>query len=196
MADFNDILPTGVDIRAIELVSDQHTTKTQTNSGRIQVRTHGDQNWKATITMPAMKEDDLRRVYAFLIKQKGSFGTFTIAPTNLTRVGGTQDPSESITTGGAVGDTSITTTDSDQIAVGDMINFSGPAGHTKAYMVTEVSGQTLSFQPKLLQAVTSSHTVESRTNFEMKVRLSEDEFTYSLDETGYGFIEFKIVEVI
>lgn len=197
MADFNDILPAGVDIRAIELTSNQPTVQTRSLSGRQQVRTFSGQFWSAKIEMPQLKESQLRTVYAFLMKQKGGFGTFTIAPTNLTRVNGTQNSAtEGISSGGAIGATSITTSGSNEFAAGDMIKFSGPSGHTKAYMVTGVSGQTLTFEPGLTHTVTSSHTVDSKASFEMLVRLEGDKITYRLEETGFGFLEFDVVEAV
>ena len=198
MADFNTMLATlsagaDADITAIEFKSNQPTVRTQSLSGRLQTRTFGGQVWSATITMPPLTQADLRKVYAFLVKQKGSASTFTIAPVNLTNASGTQSASESIATGASVGANAVTTSGSNEFAVGDMIKFSN---HTKAYMGTQVSGQTLTFEPGLTTAVTSSHTVESKGNFEMTVRLDGDEFTYAIDNTNFGSIEFSIVEAI
>jgi hypothetical protein len=201
MADFNTMLATlsagsDANITAIEFQSNQPTVRTQSLSGRTQTRTFGGQVWSATITMPPLTQADLRKVYAFLVKQKGSASTFTIAPINLTDASGTQSASETIATGASVGANAVTTSGSNQFAVGDMIKFSGPTGHTKAYMVTQVSGQTLTFEPGLVSAVTSSHTIESKGNFDMTVRLDGDEFKYAIDNTNLGSIEFSIVEAI
>ena len=198
MAEFNTMLATlsagaDADITAIEFKSNQPTVRTQSLSGRLQTRTFGGQVWSATITMPPLTQPDLRKFYAFLVKQKGSASTFTIAPVNLTNASGTQSASESIATGASVGANAVTTSGSNEFAVGDMIKFSN---HTKAYMVTQVSGQTLTFEPGLTTAVTSSHTVESKGNFDMTVRLDGDEFTYAIDNTNFGSIEFSIVEAI
>lgn len=193
MADFNNMLPSGVDIQAIEFKSNQPTVKTQSLSGRTQTRTFGGQFWSATIEMPPLTQEDLRVVYAFLVKQKGSASTFTISPYNLQQSSGTQSASEAITTGAGLGANSVTTTGSNEFSVGDMINFSN---HTKAYMVTQVSGQTLTFEPGLLTAVTSSHTVESKGNFELTVRLEGDEFMYSTGNDLYSRLKFDIVEAI
>ena len=69
MADFNDILPTGVDIQSMEFISNQATVATQSLSGRQQIRSFGGQYWSARITMAQMPREDLRKVYGFLIKQ-------------------------------------------------------------------------------------------------------------------------------
>jgi hypothetical protein len=54
----------------------------------------------------------------------------------------------------------------------------------------------LTFEPGLVSAVTSSHTIESKGNFDMTVRLDGDEFKYAIDNTNLGSIEFSIVEAI
>ena len=193
MADFNTMLPSGVDIQAIELKSNQPTVRTQSLSGRTQTRTFGGQYWSARIEMPPLTQADLRVVYAFLVKQKGSASTFTISPYNLQQSSGTQSASEAISSGASVGDTSVTHTGSNSYGVGDVINFSN---HPKAYMVTEVSGQTITFEPALTTAVTTSHTIESKGNFEMTVRLDGDEFAYKTGNDLYSSLKFDIVEAI
>lgn len=193
MADFNTMLPSGVDIQAIELKSNQPTVRTQSLSGRTQTRTFGGQYWSARIEMPPLTQADLRTVYAFLVKQKGSASTFTIAPYNLQQSSGTQSTSEAISAGASIGATAVTTTGSNEFGVGDMIKFSN---HSKAYMVTQVSGTTLSFEPALISAVTTSHTIESKGNFEMTVRLDGDDFTYKTGNDLYSSLKFDIVEAI
>jgi hypothetical protein len=74
MADhFNTILPSGVNIASMEFTSNQPTVRTQSLSGRTQVRSFGGQFWTARITMQTMTRSELRKVYGFLVKQKGGF---------------------------------------------------------------------------------------------------------------------------
>lgn len=193
MADFNTMLPAGVDIQAIELKSNQLTVRTQSLNGRTQTRTFGGQFWSARIEMPPLTQADLRVVYAFLVKQKGSASTFTISPYNLQQSSGTQSTSETVSSGASVGGTSVTHTGSNSYGVGDVINFSN---HPKAYMVTEVSGQTITFEPALTTAVTTSETIESKGNFELTVRLDGDEFAYKTGNDLYSSLKFDIVEAI
>ena len=195
MADFNDILPSGVDIRAIELSSVQPTVRTTSLSGRQQVRSFGGQYYSATITMPLLSEKDLRTVYAFLIKQRGGRNSFTIAPTNLKNVSGTQGTSVGCGAG-TIGNTTIALDSGTGLyKAGDMIKFSG---HSKAYMIVidQPGTTTITFEPPLTTTVASSETIKSGSTFEMTVRLTEDAIGYSLDESGYGEIEFKVVEAV
>jgi len=193
MADFNDILPSGVDIQAVELTSVQPTVTTASISGRMQVRSFGGHYWSMKITMPRMKEADLKNVYGFLVKQRGSFSTFTIAPSNLTTVHGTASIAEDITDTNAVGDTVLTTSGSNEFKVGDMVKFTSG---TKAHMVVTCSGNQLTVEPGLLVQTTASHDIHSGSNFEMTVRLTGDNFSYKIGPDGLGDLEFNVVEAI
>jgi len=194
MADFNDILGTdNTFIQAVELQSFQPTVKTQSFSGRSQVRTFGGQLFSMKITMPPLAEADLRKVYGFLVKQKGGFSSFTIRPHNLEQVGGTQTISEGVSVGASVGATAVTTTNPNRFVAGDVFKF---GNHDKTYMVTECSGSTLSFEPGLLTQVTSSDVIHSKTNYYMTVRLDGDTFSYKQGNEGFGTIEFDVVEAV
>ena len=202
MADFNDILPTGVDIQSMEFISNQATVATQSLSGRQQIRSFGGQYWSARITMSPMTRDDLRQVYAFLIKQKGSFTTFTIAPTNLTEVSGSGDGDVALGGTSAIGTTTLTlgASTANQYKAGDMIIINPSGGtpvHTKAYMVTDNNtNATLNIEPELVVAVEADDTIYSYTNFKLTVRLVGDTYSYNVDETGFGVLEFDVVEAI
>ena len=200
MAHFNDILPTGVDIQSMEFISNQATVATQSLSGRQQIRSFGGQYWSARITMSPMTRDDLRQVYAFLIKQKGSFTTFTIAPTNLTEVSGSGDGDVALGGTSAVGTTTLTLAAStaNQYKAGDMIIINPDSGtHTKAYMVTDNNtNATLNIEPELVVAVEADDTIYSYTNFKLTVRLVGDTYSYNVDETGFGVLEFDVVEAV
>ena len=206
MADFETMLATLSvpselrNIQAIEFKSNQPTVRTQSLSGRTQTRTFGGQYWSARIEMPFMTQADLKKVYAFLVKQKGSASTFTIAPHNLQQVTGTPSATEDIkaTTSSAqklVGSTSVEMTNQNKFFAGDIIKFSN---HTKAYMITADQGSddTIFFEPGLTTAITDSHDVLSGTNFELTVRLDDDSFTYKTGPNLVANLKFDIIEAI
>ena len=197
MADFDTTLGGNIgDIQAIELKSVQPTVRTQAISGRQQVRSFASQFYTARIVMPRLTQANIRRVYAFLMKQQGGFNTFTIAPHNLQQKSGTQ--ATSVNVGSAsVGATSINLdTGTNLFKMGDMIKFSG---HSKAYIITEDQGgtNTINFEPALISAVDgASESVKSGTDFFMTVRLAGDVNTYQMGNDGFGQIEFDVVEAI
>tara|TARA_R100000734_G_C3317940_1_gene111555 strand:- start:3410 stop:4018 length:609 start_codon:yes stop_codon:yes gene_type:complete len=202
MADFNNILPSGVNIKSMEFISNQPTVATQSISGRQQIRSFGGQFWSAKVRMNSMSRTALRKVYGFLVKQKGSFNTFTIAPVNTTETGITAVTSEGIASSSttaqkAVGSTSIELDNVNKFTAGDMIKFNN-SGHTKAYMITvdQGSDNTINFEPGLVKAVADTNSVLAGSNFEMTVRLVGDTVSYNVDETGYGTLEFDIVEAV
>jgi hypothetical protein len=194
---FNDMLTASpslnIDITAIELTSNQPTVATQSLSGRTQVRSFGGHYWSARIVMPPLSQEKLRRIYAFLIQQKGSLTSFTISPTNLANVSGTQTNNEGIASTGSIGNNTITMDNSNEFKPGDMINFSG---HSKAYMVIEHSGATLTFEPALVSAVADTENVLSKDNFKLTVRLSGDTVRYFEGADGFASLEFDVVEAI
>jgi len=196
MADFDTTLGgTLGNIQAIELRSVQPTVRTQSISGRQQVRSFSSQYYTARLVMPQLTQADVRRVMAFLVKQQGGFSTFTIAPHNLQQVTGTQGTNVGCAAG-AVGATSIVLDSGTGLyKMGDMIKFSG---HSKAYMITQDQGgtTTINFEPALVSAVGSSETIKSGSTFEMTVRLAGDVNTYQMGNDGFGTIEFDIVEAI
>ena len=194
---FNDMLSASpslnINITAIELTSNQPTVTTQSLSGRTQVRSFGGQYWSARIVMPPLSEEKLRRIYAFLVQQRGSLTTFTISPTNLANVTGTQSNSEGIASSGSIGATTITMDNSNEFKAGDMINFSG---HTKSYMVIDHSGTTLTFEPALVSAVADTETVRSKDLFKLTVTLAGESVKYFEGADGFASLEFDIVEAV
>ena len=193
---FNDFTPQTDHIQAIELVSNQPTVETMSISGRRQVRSFASQYYSAKITMPPMTEVDLRKVYAFLVRQQGAKETFGIAPTNLKKVSGTQSSTEDVEAG-SIGDTSINLDSSvGKFKMGDMIKFSG---HSKVYMITQdqgASSRRIYFEPPLVADVPETDKVLSGDNFVMTVRLDGDKFSYTVDHEGFGYIEFDITEAV
>ena len=194
---FNDMLTASpdlnIDITAIELTSNQPTVATQSLSGRTQVRSFGGHYWSARIVMPPLTQDELRRIYAFLVQQKGSLTSFTISPTNLQQVSGTQQNSEDVATGNSIGATTVTTDDTNEFKPGDMINFSG---HSKAYMVIEHSGATMTFEPALISTVADTETIKSKDLFKLTVRLAGESVKYFEGADGFASLEFDIVEAV
>ena len=197
--DFNTMLTASpslnIDIQALELTSTQPTVRSQTLSGRTQVRSFGGQFFSARIIMPPLSQEKLRRIYAFLLQQQGGKTSFTISPTNLQAVSGTQSNQEDLAGDASVGATTVATANTNIFKPGDMFKFNN---HDKVYMVLDHDGATLTFEPGVLvaQSQASGHTIKSKDNFKMTVRLASDNFTYFVGPDGYGNLEFDIVEAV
>ena len=196
MADFETTLGGTIgNIQAIELRSVQPTVRTQSISGRQQVRSFASQYYTARIVLPNLTQADTRRVMAYLISKQGGLTAFTIAPHNLTQVSGTQGTDIGVNSASAGATTIALDSGTNLFKMGDMIKFSG---HSKAYMITQAQGgsTTINFEPALVSAVGGSETVKSGSDFEMTVRLAGDVNTYTMGNDGFGQIEFDVVESI
>ena len=183
--------------RSVEVELNQRTVRTQSLSGRQQVRTFGTSYYTVTVNFPPMIDEDRQQVTGKLASLRGGVGTFTINPVNFTNTLDTSEDTENLNTSftGAVGVTAVTTAGSDEFRPGDYFKFSN---HTKTYMVTSCSGQTLNFEPFLQTAVSqaSGHTIQSGSNFFMTCRLADDTVTYSQGADGFNSISFTAIEAI
>lgn len=183
--------------RSVEVELNQRTVRTTSLSGRQQVRSFGTSFYEVTVTFPPLIDEDRQQVIGKLASLRGGVNTFTINPVNFTNTLDTSSDTENLNTSftGAVGVTSVTTAGSDEFRPGDYFKFSN---HTKTYMVTSCTGQTLNFEPFLQTAVAqaSGHTIQSGSNFFMTCRLADDSVVYSQGADGFNQISFTAIEAI
>lgn len=183
--------------RSVEVELNQRTVRTTSLSGRQQVRSFGTSFYEVTVTFPPLIDEDRQQVIGKLASLRGGVNTFTINPVNFTNTLDTASDTENLNTSftGAVGVTSVTTAGSDEFRPGDYFKFSN---HTKTYMVTSCTGQTLNFEPFLQTAVAqaSGHTIQSGSNFFMTCRLADDSVVYSQGADGFNQISFTAIEAI
>tara|TARA_R110000824_G_scaffold343269_1_gene529891 strand:+ start:568 stop:1452 length:885 start_codon:yes stop_codon:yes gene_type:complete len=70
--------PTNPAFNSLKISSFQPTLVSRSISGRRQARQIGGQYWKMTATFPPMKRETFAPIHAFIIKQRGSFESFSI----------------------------------------------------------------------------------------------------------------------
>lgn len=200
MADFNDISTISTlesagnsAFSTVQFASNSATIVSESMNGRKQVKTLREQNYTFRAVFVPMTNQDFKPIYAFLAKQRGQFGTFTI---NLP-----VSHDGTLTTGtatGTAGSTSITVSGTGTLKAGDFIGFNNSgADHEKAYMVTAdatLSGSgSVSIMPGLKKAV-SSATFYTGTDVDFRVRLTQDVQTYQLSADGYYRHEVNLEE--
>jgi hypothetical protein len=150
-------LPTSPAFADLKITSYQQTIVAKAISGRRQTRLIGGQYWKLYATYPPMTRAEFAPIYAFMMKQRGSFDTFTVKPPVLKDaagatqgtplVNGASQTGRSIVTDGWGTGAEITV-----LKAGDFIGFTN---HTKIYMVTgdvtcDTSGNaTIAIEPEL-----------------------------------------------
>jgi hypothetical protein len=193
--------PTSPNFRSLNFKDNRPTLLNQTLSGKRQVRQIGSQYFSFTVQMPPLQQEKAQEVFAFLQKQKGSFGDFTIqAP--LDNLGASKDETDILTTNTfAVGNTQIAADGFSQttgaLKAGDLIKF---ANHSKVYMIAEdanASGgaATVTISPPLVASLANNESITvNKPSF--TVYLESNEIMYSTDASGFYNISFDVREVI
>ena len=215
-ADFNSILPAGVEPQAFEFSSVVPTIRNTSISGRTFVRQFGGQRWSFKVILPALTHEQWQPVSAFLVSKRGGFNSFTISVPFINRVqttavkspdDGTTFTSGSHSIGTRTGISLSMSTQSDSAAramrTGDFIRFSN---HTKVYQITSGNEtftnasptQTISIEPGLKTALSSTTSVSDGGNREayFTVRQTSDVIRFDTDFERLFRIEFDVEEVI
>ena len=194
---------TNPNFRSLNFKDNRPTLLNQTLSGRRQVRQIGSQYFSFTVQMPPLQQDKAQEIFAFLQKQKGSSGDFTIgAP--LDNLGAGKAETDIQVVGSHVaGDASIdldgfAASQANALKAGDLVRFSG---HSKVYMVqnnidSEADGSLqLMISPNLVTSLADNEAVVvNKPKF--KVYLESNEIMYSTDASGFYNISFDVREVI
>ena len=195
--------PTNPNFKSLNFKDNRPTLVNQTLSGKKQVRQIGSQYFSFTVSMPPLQQEKAQEIFAFLQKQKGSVGNFTIvAP--LDNLGAGKSETDIQVVGSHVsGDASIaidgfTANQTGALKAGDLIKF---ANHSKVYMVqTDIdansSGQlTVLISPNLITTLADNEAVTvNKPSF--TVYLESDEIIRSDTIGGFSSISFDVREVI
>jgi len=139
---------TGPGFKSVKFTSEQPTTISRTNSGRVITRAIVAHRWKVQITYNPMTRDQFEPVYNFLLEKRGRLKPFFVVlpqyASPRTATSGTISVLGSITSG----DTNFLIDGMDSVTgglrPGDMINFSdsGNSNHKKAYQIIKVHTNT------------------------------------------------------
>lgn len=202
MADIPEF-PTNPNFRSLNFKDNRPTLLNQTLSGRRQVRQIGSQYFSFTVQMPPLQQEKAQEVFAFLQKQKGSSGDFTIG-SPLDNLGAGKAETDIQVVGSHVaGDASINldgfaSSQANALKAGDLVRFSG---HSKVYMVqnniqSNADGSLLlMISPNLVTSLADNEAVVvNKPKF--KVYLENNEIMYSTDASGFYSISFDVREVI
>ena len=194
--------PTSPAASSVSITSLEPTLVSISQNLKRQVRKRGGQRWQLEIEFPPMTRSEFAPIYAFAIKQKGQFETFTYIPPVVSTSQG--DTTESPVVDGAltVGSSSatidgLTASESGIIKAGYFFKFSG---HSKIYMATadlDADGTghgTLSFAPDLLNAVANDETITFAA-VPFTVAFTQNLTQFNTDTTAlYGF-SMSLIEV-
>ena len=195
--------PTTTKPRVFNFSSNRPNTTAYTLSGKRSVKQFAAQYFSFSVQLPPMNQGDFQAFYAFLVKQKGSFETFTFEYP-LDNLGADKGETDILVNGAlAIGSTTIAmdgfnASTTGVLKAGDFIKF---ANDTKIYMVTadadsNASGQAdISIEPPLQDAVVDNEAVTvNKPSF--KVALVQDDVLYSTDASGFFSLSFDVREVL
>jgi hypothetical protein len=195
--------PTTKKPRVFNFMSNRPNSTTYTLSGKRSVKQFAAQFFSFSVELPPMNQTTFMPFYSFLVKQKGSFESFTFQYP-LDNLGADKNNASVVVNGvHAIGDSTIamdgfTVSTDDVFRAGDLIKFNG---HNKIYMITgdansNASGQaTISIEPPLQSALADNEDVDTNTP-SFTVALMQDDLLYATDASGFFSLSFDVREVL
>jgi len=195
--------PTTKKPRVFNFMSNRPNNTAYTLSGKRSVKQFSAQYFSFSVQMPPMNQTDFQAFHAFLVKQKGSFDTFTFQYP-LNNLGADKNNASVVVNGvHAIGDSTIAmdgfTADTDDVfKAGDLIKFNG---HNKVYMVTGDANSsaggaaTISIEPPLQAALANNEDIDTNQP-SFTVALVQDDLLYATDASGFFSLSFDVREVL
>lgn len=169
--------------------------KSESQSGRVQVRNRGGQQWAFTLRYNPISRSRFAPVDAFVTDQDGQLETFQIVLPVLSDSSG--DPSGTMRANGSasVGATSLSVDGfTGTLKAGDFFKF---ASHSKVYKATaDRNGSgSLSFKPSLKSAVADNEII-TYSDVPFTVRLANDLQEFSTGADQLFRYEVDMIEAI
>jgi hypothetical protein len=195
--------PTTVALADMTITSLEPTQVSVTHSLKRQVRRRGGQRWGLRGSYAPLTRAQAAELFAFSVKQRGQFETFTIVPPTVSTPMGVATGTPLINGAHVAGDTTIATdgwtnSTADILKAGDYIKF---AGHDKVYMVTadaisSSSGGavTVSIHPALMSALANNEGI-TVSNVPFTVAFASDQQDVSEAASGTFGFSISLVEV-
>tara|TARA_R100000951_G_scaffold36129_3_gene30876 strand:+ start:3579 stop:4151 length:573 start_codon:yes stop_codon:yes gene_type:complete len=187
--------PTDPEFANVEITSRHANLRTETRSGRTQVRSLGAQRWAIKGRYNDLKRSEFAPVFAFVMAQKGGVEEFTIVPPVVSNTQGTASGAAQSSASHSAGDNTVSVDGlTGTIKAGDFVKF---ASHDKVYMLTaERSGSgVMTIQPPLVQAIPNNDAL-TYNSVPFKVRLENDIQEWSLSGFDKYNFEIDLIEVL
>lgn len=181
--------PTDPEFQAIDFRLNYNNVRSQTRSGRTQVRTVGTALWSFTAKYNDLTRAEFAPVFAFVAGQKGGEQEFNVTPPVISDSRGNASGVLKANGAHSAGDSTISMDGiAGTIKAGDFITF---AGHTKVYMCVAdfTASGTMTIEPALYESVGNDEIV-TYDNVAFTMRLARDiqQFKFS----GYERYQFEV----
>ena len=149
--------------------------------------------WEIYGKYPPLTRTEAGVVMAYIKSQRGSSGTFSLTLPEYSDSNGTASGTMRINNGSgyAIGSTSVVIDGiTGALVDGDFIKF---ANHNKVYMVTDISGSTLTVYPSLTSAVVDNEEV-TYSSVPFTVRLSKSKNSMSVSSSNRVSLAVNFIE--
>ena len=182
----------GPGFKSVSLKSKQPIMTDRTNSGRVIARVHAYHQWIIDVSYNPLTKAEFDPIYNFLLHRQGSLKPFYISLPQYRTSGITSRTVSSTATAGAQ---VITASSAASIEPGMLFRINDPqdSNHEKAYMVTRVSGTSLTITPGLARGVTAGAALDFAAPT-IKVRQTSDSRDYSLNTNNLYSFSLKLEE--
>ena len=193
--------PTSPAFNSLNVKSVQHTYVSRALSGRRQVRQLGGQFWKMTATFPPMTRAQFAPIYAFVVKQRGRYESFTIVPAVVSTGQGSPAGTPLVNGASQTGRSLVTDGWNASIAIFKAGDFLKIAGNDKVYMcTTDVSSDgsgnaTISIEPALVASPADDGAI-THSSVSFTVALTSGIQEFSTDTSGLFSYELDFEEVL
>jgi len=194
--------PTSPEAASINIKSFSPTFVSTAHSLKEQRRRRGGHRWMLEINFPPMTRSEFAPIYAFAVKQRGQYETFSYYPPTVSSPQGTATGTPLVNGAQSAGDNTIVTDGwSNSITclkAGDFIKF---ANHSKVYMVvadatSDGSGNsTLTIEPPLTSSVADDEAV-TVSNVPFTVRFSDDMAEFDGGAPNIFQFKMSLLEVL
>jgi len=195
--------PTTVALADMTITSLEPTQVSVSHSLKRQVRTRGGQRWAIRGSYAPLTRVQAAELFAFSVKQKGQFETFTIVPPTVSTPMGVATGTPLVNGAHVAGDTTIatdgwTTSTTDILKAGDFLKF---AGHDKVYMLTADATSsgggavTVSIHPALMSALANNEGI-TVSSVPFTVAFASDQQDVSEAASGTFGFSISLVEVV
>lgn len=192
-------LPTSPAFSSLQVSSVHPTFVTNAISGRRQTRQIAGHRWGITAKYPPLTRAEFAPIFAFLVKQRGAFESFTVQPPTLKDsqgsgagtplVNGASQTGRSVVTDGWSAGATI-------LKAGDFVSF---AGHSKIYMLTADATSdgggnvTLAIEPGLIESPAENAAI-TVADVAFTVALKNEVQEFSLGTSGLYSFELDLEE--
>ena len=181
--------PTDPEFEAIDVRLNYNNVRSQTRSGRTQVRNIGAALWSFTAKYSTLTRAQMAPIYAFLAGKQGGTSSFSITPPVISDSTGNATGTLRVNGAHSAGDNTVAMDGiSGTVKAGDFIKF---ANHTKVYMVVSdfTASGTMTIEPALHEAVADNAVVTfNSVPFTMRVARDVQQFKLS----GYEQYDLQV----